>query len=80
VAERCELTELYTDQCAHCLGHPDPVAVEPEPHRYSVDIDNPRATTAQWRSDCPDCNEPINVGDPITLIGNAYWVCAGCGS
>lgn len=83
MTDRCDLTELLTTQCAHCLGHPDPVpAVEPEPHRYAPNIDTPHTTIAMFRSRCPQCNETINPGEEITLVGGveaaAYWACSGC--
>jgi hypothetical protein len=28
--ERCELTDLYKDQCGHCLGHKDAEEQETE--------------------------------------------------
>lgn len=31
--ERCELTDLYKDQCAHCLGH-----LTPEEEEYEDNV------------------------------------------
>lgn len=33
--------------------------------------------TARHRTTCPDCDEPIEPGDPIGRIG-LYYVCAEC--
>ena len=80
---RCERTELIKSQCAHCLGHADPVAeaMEFEHHRYARD-DEPRTIVASYPGSCPDCGEEIRVGDPVTVVGGAgsppRWVCAGC--
>lgn len=82
-AERCDLTELLVDQCAHCLGHTNPIVEAAQPRHYAVDVENPPTTTAVFPSRCPDCNEPIRVGDQITLTGgtggsSGSWVCEGC--
>ncbi|HEY9390309.1 MAG TPA: hypothetical protein VIR27_11160 [Mycobacteriales bacterium] len=72
--ERCPITELLVDQCAHCRPTPpaDPVAdfLAREPFQ---------ATTIQARypGRCPDCGERINEGDDITSSPNG-WVCEGC--
>jgi hypothetical protein len=81
--ERCERTELIKSQCAHCLGHADPaVDVEPERRRFDRGAGGP-TIDASYPGRCPECDEPIRVGDPITLTGGVsntatYWVCAGC--
>lgn len=83
---RCELTELLADHCAHCLGHTDPSIGNPQPHRYPADTDSPPTTTAAiYRSQCPNCDETISIGDTIVLTGGTgavggHWVCTECTS
>ena len=73
---RCELTDLYTSQCAHCLGHVAETTLE-RPRRYVSDVDNPPTTAAIFDSRCPQCNGPISPGDTITLV-DGFWLCDGC--
>lgn len=55
--ERCTLTELLVDQCAHCRRLPDPpartVGKPFEAHRYGR---------------CADCDNPYEPGDKIRAI------------
>lgn len=85
--ERCERTDLIRTQCAHCLGHRDPIAdaiATEAPRAYAVDIDNPRTAIARYPGRCPSCREPIQPGDLIVATaapehGAEIWACAGCG-
>ena len=42
--ERCELTDLLLDQCAHCLGH---TLDEPEENEMQVFINH---INSKWRN------------------------------
>jgi len=82
--ERCERTDLIKTQCAHCLGHTDPVAdalAAEAPRHYAVDLETPRTTVAQYPGRCPQCAEAIHPGDTITLRGPVdarAWCCTEC--
>jgi hypothetical protein len=77
--ERCERTELIVTQCAHCLGHTDPVAdaLAGEPARHVEDPEVPVRIPAQFPGRCPDCGEHIHIGDTIVRRSNA-WCCTEC--
>lgn len=85
--ERCERTDLIKTQCAHCLGHADPVADALEfEHlrlaRYAPDDERSVVISAKFPGSCTDCGEEIRVDDQITVVGGGgsprRWVCAGC--
>jgi len=90
--ERCPVTELVRDQCAHCrprvadedllvaaaLGTAGRVRSWPEPeHRRVV-----RRAEAVYNTGCPgNCGNLVHLGDPIFLVRGAdedLWVCAAC--
>lgn len=84
IEERCDRTELIKTQCAHCLGHTEPVVAEVEVDGRGYDDDAPALTVeAQYFGRCPACDETIRPGDLITKVGGVsnsapQWVCAGC--
>jgi hypothetical protein len=64
---RCEITDLPTDQCAHCRPPP------PEPPRQLGPW-----FTAQYDGTCSEgC--PIEAGDQIRADGEGGWLCETCG-
>lgn len=69
---RCDVTDLYPNQCGHCRKTPD-TAVEFE-HIAE------RTTLAKFDGRCRGCGEPIAVGDVIGLadVEAGVWVCEGC--
>lgn len=54
---RCDVTELPTDQCSHCLGQDEP---EPFPIRWERSL-----TEARWPGSCAHCGDRFSVGDLI---------------
>lgn len=72
---RCPVTELLTDQCAHCrpVPPPDPAAdfLNAEPRNAETTIQ------ARFPGRCADCGEYIQEGDDITSSPDG-WVCEGC--
>lgn len=55
MAERCDLTDLPKDQCAHCTG----ATLGDEPDTRII------RRTAEYPSRCPACSQPIVPGDVI---------------
>lgn len=66
--ERCALTDLIKDQCAHCRRIP-----EPTPRRIAL---TPRII-AQWAGFCAGCGEEFASGEQIRSDGAGGWL-AGC--
>lgn len=69
--QRCELTELLVDQCAHCRPTQPPA---------TDDRDLGPWTTAHYDGECPDCGDPITPGDTIRSDGDGDWLCERCGT
>ncbi len=75
--ERCEFSELYRSQCAHCRAKTTELSEE--------DIHFKLFTVAKWRGKCALCEDPLLPGmmigmaveacDPTLLIG---WCCERC--
>lgn len=66
VAEaRCELTELYESQCAHCLGVPDLPTGSGHPHHDEIEagdfVYGTRITT-RFRTTCAICGATLVAG------------------
>ncbi|WP_372673001.1 hypothetical protein [Amycolatopsis kentuckyensis] len=82
--ERCERTELFVSQCAHCLGHAESVidVVDLEGRKHDVEDGDGPTIEAKYPGRCPNCAEQIQPGDPITLVGGGSsagaWLCAEC--
>jgi len=69
--ERCELTELYISQCAHCrkLGDP-PLRKRPGRSWFN----------AHYPGRCGECDNFIQVGDQIKPYGiDGGYLCRDCG-
>jgi hypothetical protein len=70
--DRCVVTELLPDECAHCRRIPDP-GREPAPARAVVTI------TAGYPGRCADCGEPFRAGATITADPEGHgWVADCC--
>lgn len=65
---RCELTELYTRQCAHCRKMPM------KPPRVMVGT----WIKARYTGRCQECDYPIVPGEPIRSVGDGF-ICSDCG-
>jgi hypothetical protein len=82
--ERCERTELIVSQCAHCLGHTEPVVDEVElDGRKRADATFGPVVEARFPGRCPWCDETIRAGELIAKVETGansapQWVCAGC--
>jgi hypothetical protein len=57
--QRCEITELLADQCAHCRRIPDP------PPRTLG-----RPFRAVYAGRCCDCDTPFDISDRIRAAGD----------
>ncbi|WP_214103200.1 hypothetical protein [Acrocarpospora catenulata] len=68
MADRCELTELIREQCAHCRPAPPP-----EPRLYG------RWFAAQFPGDCAGCGERFEEGDEIRWDGEGGYLAECCG-
>jgi hypothetical protein len=71
--ERCGLTELPVDQCAHCR----PAAPEPprDPASFGPWFE------ARFESDCDgDCGGVIEEGDSCRADGEGGYLCQVCGA
>lgn len=69
--ERCAVTELVVEQCAHC--RPAPV---PDP------FDEPGGAPwfeARYGGTCVDCGDRFDPGDTIRAAGAGEYECADCG-
>lgn len=69
--DRCELTELPADSCAHCTGRTGDSPAESSPAATW--------TEAQYHGRCTGCSQRILPGDQICADGEGGWLCAGCG-
>lgn len=90
MSKRCDLTELYVEQCAHCRGLPDTVPYDPEVDiEYGVvgDLVAPRRVDpvpARYPSTCLGaCRAKIWPGEYILPVDSAEgttqgWVHVGC--
>jgi hypothetical protein len=69
IDQRCDRTDLLASQCAHCLGHHDPVAdrIAAETLAGLVE-DQPFTATAKSPRSCPDCDGWIYVGALIAMV------------
>lgn len=79
MTERCETTDLLTDQCAHCRGHQsieDQAATE----RAQLLVHDPRWFPAQYPGTCGQCGEPFQPGTPIRLqlSSQTNWIAECC--
>lgn len=77
--ERCELSELPKDQCAHCKAGtrvlPDEIQV-PGDHRPTAGP----WITAQLHGRCAgNRRHQVQPGDQIRSDGAGGWLCADCG-
>jgi hypothetical protein len=66
---RCQFSELYVDECAHCRGIADAGARSPAAAAAP--------TRAVYAGRCAACNEPFGEGDPIKNVRGLGWI-AGC--
>lgn len=64
--ERCDLTELYVSQCAHCRQLPDPKPLLGSWLR------------ARYAGRCAECDDYIRPGTYIRAVGDGY-LCTDCG-
>jgi len=72
--ERCSVTELFIDMCAHCrpAPAPDPFDEPAGPPR--------RWFAASYRGECSVCDETIEPGDEIRADGSGGYLCTDCGA
>jgi hypothetical protein len=74
--ERCELTELLVDECAHCKRTP---SIEEQVRAEHAEM----AARSGWHTAiypgaCSSCREPFGVGTPITRDTDGGWMAACC--
>lgn len=71
--ERCDRTDLYMDQCAHCRGHDDmrrPQEPEPGPKG--------RPFQAAYAGRCSSCDERFEAFAYIRADGEGKWEAECC--
>lgn len=76
-APRCELTELYVDQCTHCRPKtaPDAVAEFLAEREILLGLWFPAA----YPGHCDQCGVSFDQGDQIRADGEGGWVAECCG-
>jgi hypothetical protein len=75
--ERCERTDLYVSQCAHCRGHVDPFQ---HANRERAELlASGRWIGAQYRGKCSSCGEWFGEGAAIQRdSAGVGWVAECC--
>lgn len=64
---RCDLTELYVSDCAHCRGVELP-----------AEQDVVGAFIANFAGVCPDCGDAVDPGDRIVRTAAGTYIHAEC--
>lgn len=67
--DRCAVTELPVDMCAHCRKAPDP-----EPERRNLGS----LFAAAYHGRCVDCDQPFGAGDRIRADGEGGYLGPCC--
>lgn len=67
---RCDLTDLYVRDCAHCRGIPDPPPTERRLGRWFA---------AAFPGHCTDCDDQFDTGDRIRADGESGYLATCCG-
>ena len=75
IIERCSITELPVNQCAHCRPAPPQTFVfaEPELRPYGHWFE------ARYGGTCAECGDRFEIGDEIRSVGMGEYACEGCG-
>ena len=77
MSERCELSDLFVDQCACRIHAPLPRARDSwRTGIYSITARFP----ARFDSECDACGEAMSEGDPIARTDNNEYICKECSS
>lgn len=74
---RCDLTDLPTDMCAHCLGHQDPERAAAQ-DRARLLASGQRWFPAQFPGACEHCGERFEPGAAIRMEAQAGWRAECC--
>lgn len=78
MASRCDLTDLYEDQCAHCRkvdpAHRDTYYPYDAVDRVPVGV----VIVAQYPGQCGLCGEHYEAGTRIGHAGEHGWVAMDC--
>jgi hypothetical protein len=69
MSDRCELSDLPTDQCA-CRIH----APKPPDSEYVIVAKFP----ARFDSNCENCGDRMHEGDPIARTQDGDYICSAC--
>lgn len=69
MADRCDLTDLPRDMCAHCLGHTEP-PTQPDARPWF---------DARYGGRCSNCDDYIEPGDRIRADGYGGYLGQCCG-
>ncbi|WP_171072350.1 hypothetical protein [Streptomyces sp. DASNCL29] len=73
---RCDLTELDTTACAHCLGHTDP-QTEAKRERAKL-LNTGRWFPAQFPGTCEHCGARFEPGTAIRMEIPSGWRAECC--
>lgn len=77
MTERCDLTDLLTDQCAHCKNLLDPVEEERKQRRGLLAAGIWRAS--DYPGKCAECGDWFSVGAAIRRSSdNSGWMGECC--
>lgn len=79
--QRCTLTELIKEQCAHCKqGTRRPTMVTDlfDGPAGGGDHDVVYTFTAQWPGRCHSCDETFGAGTTVARTLNGDLICGGC--
>ncbi|MEU8920372.1 hypothetical protein AB0D10_05450 [Kitasatospora sp. NPDC048545] len=74
---RCDLTDLPTDMCAHCLRHTDPDQ-EAARDRARLLATGRGWIAAQWPGTCEHCGERFEPGTAIRMDIPTGWRAECC--
>jgi hypothetical protein len=74
---RCDLTDLPTDMCAHCLSHQDPERAAAQ-DRARLLATGRGWFAAQWSGTCEHCGERFEAGTAIRMEIPTGWRAECC--
>lgn len=72
VEARCEKSDLYVSQCAHCRGHVLDLDVDPDAPVITARF------RARFPGVCPNCEWEYGVGDLIGRTADGARLCERC--
>jgi len=79
---RCAVTDLLIEQCAHCRPSTRNASIPPDP--FDEPFDGPDEKigpwfSARWPGECSECGEWFPVGEQIRADGESGYLAQCCG-